>query len=132
LLVFSGAPTNLAVFLVGESPTNGFDTVQFQAALQRVHQLNAPQSPRIRILGPCFSGTFAPLLSAITGYPESSQLEFSIVSGTTNHTEAEQSFSKAIRSASRNGWSFRSLSYQDSLRLYLLKAHLRELGWRSR
>ena len=44
LLVFSGAPTNLAVFLVGESPTNGFDTVQFQAALQRVQQLNAPDS----------------------------------------------------------------------------------------
>ena len=56
----------LIVFLVGEKPTGGIDDAQFKSALAWVHSLeDTPGLPRLRILGPTFSGSLPSLQRAL-------------------------------------------------------------------
>ncbi len=63
VMVFrSGLPEDAAVlmvFLVGETPTAGIDSVEFQVALGAMDAIH--RSDEIRIQGPTFSGSFASL-----------------------------------------------------------------------
>jgi len=105
VLLFRGpsGKDDLAVFLVGESPTGGIDTDQMKAAVQYIWRGTSdcdedPQKAmvarRIRIAGPTFSGSLASLAEVIqdTGLPQL----FEVVSGSTTSTGAIEQFRKTV------------------------------------
>jgi len=118
VLVFSGPKQSLAVFLVGESPTHAFDPTQFRSALEQAGTWSSDGKARIRIIGPCFSGTFQPLLAALDWNGH----QFEILTGTANSTDAELGFSEKV--ASHTGSSFHSFLHGEELRLLALEQYV--------
>lgn len=85
----TGGPT-LSIFLVGESPTEGYRVEQMKHALDFESQL-APSSDPIRVLGPSFSGTLSMLERAVGAPPELATRTWVIDSGTASTGAAWQS-----------------------------------------
>jgi len=93
LLFFRGPPTNphdLAVFLVGETPTKGIDQDQFHSASCFATHLSPAGRPT-GILGPTYSGSFPSLRQALQ---EEKNLGPEVISGTTTSPQAITDFQR--------------------------------------
>lgn len=137
LLLFRGQndKPDLAVFLVGETPTGGVETAQFNTAVNFIlnrswtdpldenqvprYEALAPASgdPPILVVGPSFSGSLPSLGSAIqfadtnpnSRRKTASQAVFKIISGSTSSGDAEIDFKNGLRKNS----SFASAVHPD-------------------
>jgi len=113
ILFFRGPEKNqdLAVFLVGETPTKGIDQDQFHSAACFIKQMHAA-GPLRGILGPTYSGSFLSLERALRNTNvcgEACLDQPAVLSGTTTDRSAIESFR-------RNGFSgFDSTLYDDSV-----------------
>ncbi|HEV2202854.1 MAG TPA: hypothetical protein VGR73_23800 [Bryobacteraceae bacterium] len=140
VLVFSGGSGSrrLAILLVGESPTKAFDRAQFERALdywkdlQRVQFAKQSVSRKygtVRVVGPCYSGTFDPLPAAIASYtkrqaPDSDQkLSFNILSGTATNRNSQLKFVASLPLGS----SYHALLHTDSVQKQLYESHAGEI-----
>jgi len=80
----------LAVFLVGETPTDGVDRHQFQKAADYIHRFSPTQ--KLMILGPTFSGAFPSLDRAIKEDTKKSPKEVVVRTGTATSQGALRGF----------------------------------------
>lgn len=125
VLVFSGTDKNLAVFLVGESPTHAFDADQFRTAVNAAGNWASKSATPLPVIGPCFSGTLAPLAAALR--KDWKDRRFAILSGTANSTDAEETFQHDI--SGLTGSTFHSLFHTQKLRLSAFQDYVeRALG----
>ena len=125
LLLFREGTQYLAVLLVGESPTAGFDREQFDTALRYSTELSrypkelAERRVPIPILGPCFSGSLNPLQTVI----ETRKDQFRIYSGTATNVQAEEELKTLLRSQNPKS-QYRALSINDDIRVNKLGEYL--------
>ncbi len=136
--------SGLVVFVVGEQPTGGISDAQFEHALQWISTLqgttapNAISPPKLRIIGPTFSGTFASLERELKAnhlfekYPNG----IDIYSGTTNSPDNVVAFRRFLSSHDskepgnqRGPYRFRTFLESDSLMTDRFLCYLRHEGY---
>jgi hypothetical protein len=100
------ASSYLFLFVVGETPTSGIDSVPLKKAVDYIRQIG-PQTTNIRLLGPTFSGSFGPLSIALGATPH--QLTFHIVTGTASSAPAIATFKQDLPAT----WRFESTVEND-------------------
>ena len=86
----------LAILLVGESPTEGYRTVQLDNALKFETQLANGSDPLL-LMGPCFSGTLDMLGRAIQAEPALNSRQLKVFSGTASTGEAWNAFRSGLK-----------------------------------
>jgi len=130
VLVFS-RPGNkaLAILVVGESPTKGFDKDELRAALSYWEDLvQLSEDPhkqiwQIPIVGPQFSGTFRPLKVMVKEFSASDarhgEIELRFLSGTATSLPLAQEFQQDLPNV-----HYRGVAVPDVYRLKALQNHL--------
>jgi hypothetical protein len=98
----------LFVFVVGETPTAGIDGFEFTAAVRAISLLH--DSPRIKVLGPSFSGSFISLTQLIESDPKHG---YTIRSGAVANSDYASKMLGRLsnRAVTFHGSSFPSLSF---------------------
>ncbi len=100
LLVFhdnKSSDKSLFLFLVGETPTSGINKDAWDNAVRYVSAMESVRGKKnIDVVGPNFSGSFAPLGADLLHLPNAGNYHFRFVSGMATNGAAIEAFGKQI------------------------------------
>lgn len=97
----------LVVFVVGEQPTRGLNSKQWDFAVSNISRYGKDASKPLRVLGPTFSGTLPSLLRKLPPLPKDSPQNAAptvyVFSGTVGSCQSVQWFQKNVQPNTRFG-----------------------------